>query len=213
MSKRVRHWAFLVYPESALPGWIDELKSQGLQGFISPLHEPDEEGRKPHYHVLLKFKGVKSLEQVKAISASVKGTEYVKPVQSWEGYVRYLCHLDQPEKQQWPDTSGVVPLGGLDYDAETMTPDDDIASEVAQLRVMMDAVADAGLMDWRAMIEWCQTTGREDWIAWLYERPTATSWIRDTLKSAYHQWQRQQETLHLGRSNPILGTTTQNRDH
>ena len=43
-----------------------------VPGFISPLHDSDinadGEPKKPHWHVILTFKGLKSYEQVKAIT-------------------------------------------------------------------------------------------------------------------------------------------------
>lgn len=191
---RYRNWAFLAYPESAADGWLEILKRQGLRGFVSPLHTPDDQDIKPHYHVLLKFDSAKSMKQVQALSKLIDGSKMVVPVMDFRSYARYLLHLDDTSKQQWPDASGITPLGGAVYDDEIKTPEDEVMAEVEQLREMMTAVSDAGLMDWRSMIVWMEVHGHVDWIAWLYQRSTATAWMRDTLRSAYHQWQRQQQT-------------------
>ena len=114
---RTRNYATVVYPESAPANWLDILKEQFIPGFVSPLHDsdmnPGGESKKPHYHVLLTFEGVKTVEQAQAVFSLIGGVG-CEVVQSVRGYARYLCHLDNPEKAQYsPDC--VVSLCGADY--------------------------------------------------------------------------------------------------
>ena len=64
-----RYWAFIVYPESVLENWRDELEEQGLVFAVSPLHDkdinPTGEKKKEHYHVLIEFTGPKTYKSVK----------------------------------------------------------------------------------------------------------------------------------------------------
>ena len=71
-ENRKRNWVFVLYPESAPENWREQLRDMLVPGFISPLHDKDVNAdgtpKKPHWHVILTFKGLKSYEQVKAIT-------------------------------------------------------------------------------------------------------------------------------------------------
>lgn len=116
-GKRTRNFASVVYPESAPQDWKEILTQQFVPAFISPLHDqdvnPGGEVKKPHYHVIIMFDGVKTNTQAKEIFDQIGGVG-LEIVQSLRGYARYLCHLDNPEKAQYqPDD--VMCLCGSDY--------------------------------------------------------------------------------------------------
>lgn len=117
MSRRTRNYATVVYPESAPENWQDILIEQFVPAFISPLHNldvnPTGEVKKEHYHVMIMFEGVKTVEQACEIFNKIGGVG-CEVVQSLRGYARYLCHLDNPEKHQY-DKSDVRCLCGSDY--------------------------------------------------------------------------------------------------
>lgn len=128
-EQRTRNFATVVYPESAPSGWIDKLEQLHVAVLISPLHDkdinPNGELKKPHYHVLMMFDGVKDYEtQVKPIFAEIGGVGR-EIVNSARGYARYLCHLDNPEKAQY-EPSEVRCMGGASYTDITSLPTDDI---------------------------------------------------------------------------------------
>lgn len=114
---RTRNYGCVVYPESAPENWQGILAEQCVPAFISPLHErdvdPQNQPKKPHYHVLLMFDSVKTADQAKAVFALIGGVG-CEVVNSIRGYARYLCHLDNPEKAQY-DPNEVRSLGGADY--------------------------------------------------------------------------------------------------
>lgn len=120
-NQRVRNFACIVYPESAPSDWLDKLKSQYVPAFVSPLHDkdfdPDETKgqvpKKPHYHVLVMFEGVKTMEQWNEFRSLIGGVGS-EIVQSKRGYARYLCHLDNPEKYQY-SSNDVIEIAGADY--------------------------------------------------------------------------------------------------
>lgn len=116
-SSRTRNYATVVYPESAPEGWQQILAEQFVPAFISPLHKddlnPTGEPKKPHYHVLIMFDSVKTMEQAQDIFALIGGVG-CEVVKSIRGYARYLCHLDNPEKAQY-EPSEVTNLCGADY--------------------------------------------------------------------------------------------------
>ena len=114
---RLRNYATVVYPESAPEGWQSILEEQFVPAFISPLHDsdvnPTGEPKKHHYHVVIMFDGVKTVEQAKDLFDKIGGVGCEK-VNSIRGYARYLCHLDNPEKYQYPQDK-VRCLCGADY--------------------------------------------------------------------------------------------------
>ena len=116
-GSRTRNYATVVYPESAPEGWQQILAEQFVPAFISPLHKddlnPTGEPKKPHYHVLIMFDSVKTMEQAQDIFALIGGVG-CEVVKSIRGYARYLCHLDNPEKAQY-EPSEVTNLCGADY--------------------------------------------------------------------------------------------------
>ena len=105
MASRNRGFAFLLYPESAPENWREIIDSFHVQWAESPLHEfdvePTGECKKPHWHIVLNFDSVKSLDQVKKLIAPLNGTIPI-PLNSVKGMVRYFAHLDNPEKYQYP---------------------------------------------------------------------------------------------------------------
>lgn len=114
---RTRNFATVVYPESAPDNWLDIIRDSHINCLISPLHDkdinPSGEAKKAHYHVLVLFDTVKSVEQFKEFASSFGGvgTEKINTVR---GYARYLCHLDNPEKARYNEND-VICIGSCDY--------------------------------------------------------------------------------------------------
>lgn len=115
-----RNWTFELYPESMDPNYRSILDALHCQWVESPVHDQDltMEGdhKKDHIHIVLAFEGNKSYSQVKDIALSCKGV--IPPVDtarisSIRGMVRYLIHLDNPEKHQY-ERSGIIAHGGMD---------------------------------------------------------------------------------------------------
>lgn len=117
-NQKRRYWAFLVYPESAPDGWRQTLKDSHGSYAISPLHEPDGEHQKPHYHVIYRHPNTVSQQgALKAIPEGVPANGCIIGVSQPTNYQRYLIHLDDPEKQQWPNGSNEIDiLGGFPLD-------------------------------------------------------------------------------------------------
>ena len=115
-DERTRNWVFIEYPESAPDDWRDKLDDLLIEWIESPLHDrdvnPDGTPKKHHWHVLLLFAGKKSFDQVYEITKSVNGT-IPKPCISVRGQVRYMAHLDNPEKAQYSQ-SDIIGHQGAD---------------------------------------------------------------------------------------------------
>lgn len=116
MADRFRDWTCIVYPDSAPDNWIDILKKEHLCFGVSPLHDSDVNGddseKKAHWHLYIKYQGVKSYDQVCDDIRELNCT-IPKNVKNPVGLVRYFIHLDNPEKHQY-DIGEIVSYGGFD---------------------------------------------------------------------------------------------------
>lgn len=168
-NQRTRNWTFVVYPgDSAPDGWLDYLKSLNTKGFVSPLHtdvNPDETEKKPHRHVLLMFEGVKSFEQVKAITDKLN-SPHPQYVQSKSGMARYLCHMDNPEKKQYKPED-VICLGGADY-MDTVATAADLDRTISEMEQWCD---DNGVFSYAGLSRYARKN-RPDWTRALRYRCT-----------------------------------------
>lgn len=126
MATRTRNFASIVYPESAPDDWKEILQSKCIKAFISPLHDKDINAdgtpKKPHYHVILAFNGVKTQEQAQNIFDCI-GAVHCTPLNDLVAYARYLIHMDNPEKYQY-NADEVVSLCGGDWSSLVQTSAD-----------------------------------------------------------------------------------------
>lgn len=121
-----RDWTFIVYPESAPENWRSYLDDTHMRWIESPLHDkdvnPDGELKKAHWHILLSADGPITEHAVESIIAPLN-CPHPKKVGSARGLVRYMTHMDNPEKYQY-DINDIVAHNGADvasYFELTMT--------------------------------------------------------------------------------------------
>lgn len=194
--KRTRNFVTVVYPESAPDNWRVILSEQFIQCFISPLHEKDENpdgtSKKPHYHVLLMFDNVKTIEQAKEVFALIGGVG-CEVVKSLRGYARYLCHLDNPEKAQY-DISDVECLCGADYISVIGLAIDKLKA----IDEMMDFCDEYNVVSFYALSKYARLH-RSDWSRVLKE--SGTLFMREFLKS--RQWSIDNDKCHI--LDPVTG--------
>lgn len=160
-EKRTRNWTFVFYPESTKEDWQDILGEKGLQICVSPLHDKDvytkdvyytkDEGehkvgelkhtagelKKPHYHAVIVFDSVKSREQVQEIAQMIAKEGTTAPAVQYcmnlRGSMRYLAHIDNPDKAQY-EQSEIQCIGGIDWAYYAMSQADiefDIRSRIS----------------------------------------------------------------------------------
>lgn len=114
---RTRNFATVIYLDSAPSNWQEILSDLHVQAFVSPYHDKDKnannEDKKPHYHVMIMYEGKKSIDQAKENFDKIGGVG-CEIVNSTRGYARYLCHLDNPDKEQY-SIQDVKSFGGADY--------------------------------------------------------------------------------------------------
>lgn len=175
---RTRNYATVVYPESAPEGWQDILSQQFVPAFISPLHDkdinPTGEPKKPHYHVVIMFEGVKTREQAMEIFAKIGGVG-CEVVQSIRGYSRYLCHLDNPEKAQYKQED-VRCLCGADYPGVIGL----VTDKYKAIGEMIDYCKDSNIYSYSDLLEYCRME-RFDWFRVLCDNGTVV--MKEYLKS------------------------------
>lgn len=175
---RCRTFATVVYPDSAPDGWQDLLSGMCIPAMISPLHDkdlnPDGTPKKPHWHVILAFEGKKSVEQVDKVIKAFNGVGIVK-INSVRGYARYLCHLDNPEKVQYP-TEDVIALSGADFFSYIGLPTD----KYKAVSEMIAFCKEKDIYSYSALLEYAQDQ-RYDWFRVLCD--SATMVMKEYLKS------------------------------
>lgn len=118
-STKKRYWTFIVYEESAPSDWRERLRRSHCMFAISPLHQPDGECNKPHWHVIFySGHGPITLSAAQAaIPEGIPANGYIEPVHSTQGSQRYLIHLDDPEKEQFVDgINAIEVLNGFPLD-------------------------------------------------------------------------------------------------
>jgi hypothetical protein len=115
---RARVWTLIVYPDSAPENWRSKLDELHIGWVESPLHDkdtnPDGTLKKAHWHVVLIFQGNKAYSQIVEI-AEILNAPVPQKVASLRGMIRYLIHMDNPEKYQY-SSSEIRAHGGADID-------------------------------------------------------------------------------------------------
>lgn len=175
---RTRNFATVVYPESAPEKWQDRLVEQFVPAFISPLHDkdinPTGEAKKPHYHVVVMFDGVKTKEQAQDLFAKIGGVG-CEVVQSLRGYARYLCHMDNPDKAQY-NQEDVRSLCGADYVGTVGL----VLDKYKAIGEMIDFCKEYNIYSYSDLLEYCRSE-RFDWFRVLCDNATVV--MKEYLKS------------------------------
>lgn len=120
---RTRTWTCVLYPDSVPENWKDLIDDMHIEWIESPLHDSDKnatgEFKKPHWHILLVFGGVKAYEQVKELTDALNAP-IPERCHNAKAMVRYMAHLDNPDKAQY-NISDIKPHGGVDL-SEMLRP-------------------------------------------------------------------------------------------
>lgn len=165
-SSRTRNWTIVLYPESAPADWRDLMDDLQIEWVESPLHEFDTnatgEVKKPHWHILLLFGGVKSYDQV---------VEIVEPFNcpapqrchSAKGCVRYMAHLDNPEKFQY-NIGDIKAHGGVDL-AELLRPSS--SERYSLIGEMCSYVRDNSITEFQDLMDYAMQHRFDDWFPLL----------------------------------------------
>ncbi len=180
---RTRNWTFVLYPDSAPEQWRTYLDDMHIQWVESPLHDADLNGdgtqKKPHWHIALLFEGNKSFEQIKEITDDLNAPIPQK-VASIRSMIRYMAHIDNPEKQQYK-ISDVIGHGGVDV-ADYLKP-----TSVARYDIigeMLDFIDDHNIVEYQTFCRYCRHNEPE----WFYLLCDSATYIVTTyIKSNRHK--------------------------
>lgn len=177
-NKRTRNFATVVYPDSAPTDWQDILAQQFVPAFISPLHDkdlnPTGELKKAHYHVIIMYDSVKTIEQASELFSLIGGVG-CEIVQSQRGYARYLCHLDNPEKYKYKQED-VICLSGADYPSVIGLAID----KYKAIGEMIDYCEENCIISYSELLKYCRLN-RFDWFRVLCDNGTVV--MKEYLKS------------------------------
>lgn len=181
---RTRSWTFIVYPESVVSNWRDILDGLHIQWVESPLHDKDVNAdgqpKKAHIHILVLFESVKTYEQVKEITDVLKCTIPQKCAGA-KALVRYMAHLDNPDKAQY-NISDIIGHGGVDI-ADFFRPS---SSERYQLlKDMIEYIRNNNIVEYQDLVDYAMCEHFDDWFPLLADN--STFFISNYIKSARHR--------------------------
>lgn len=157
-----------------------------IQWVESPLHDSDLNGddteKKAHWHVLTMFEGNKSYEQVLEITKQLNATIPIM-CQSPKGLVRYMAHLDNPEKHQY-STSDIIGHGGADV-LELLKPT--AASRYYLIKEMSEFVIEHDILYFTELYEFAMWNRFDDWFPLLCDNSAfvMTSVIKSRRQRVY----------------------------
>lgn len=133
------------------------------------------EYKKPHYHVLINYSGVKSYDQVAELSHFVAGTLPIA-IDEIGGYARYLIHEDDPDKFHYYKQD-VISLSGFDYDGYFEMSK---SKAYHYLREISFFIVDKDIREFADLHDYCLTQKPE----WYYVLMSCyTSSLKEVIKS------------------------------
>ena len=153
-NKKTRGYALVIYPESLPKNFIERINDLHMQCLLSPLHDkdmdPNGQPKKPHYHLMLLFDGPQTEKRAKEVFQEVTGAEvpHVEQLNSIPGMARYLCHLDNPEKYQYPKFE-VQEFGGARY----LELIEKVADNMEILSRIFDIIEEEDIFSYRKLIQ------------------------------------------------------------
>ena len=184
---RHRHWTFVLYPESAPANWRDILDEVMTPWVESPLHEfdvnPTGEIKKPHWHILISFEGKKSFEQMCSLIEPLN-CPIPQIAHNAKGVVRYMAHLDNPEKFQY-STSAIIGHCGADV-ADYLKPSSACRYEL--IREMMIYVRDTQITEFQDLVDYAMQNRFDDWFPLLCDNSAFV--VGNYIKSQRHRSER-----------------------
>lgn len=183
-DSRTRNWTFVLYEDSAPDNWRDILDDLHIEWIESPWHDKDVNAdgspKKKHKHIELLFGGVKSYEQVKEITDKLN-SPIPQRCHNVKAMVRYMAHLDNPEKAQY-SVSDIKAHGGVDL-AELLRPSS--SERYTLLREMIDYVRSAGVTEFQDLVDYASSEHFDDWFPLLCDN--SSYFIGQYIKSQRHR--------------------------
>jgi hypothetical protein len=181
---RTRNWTIVMYPESAPDNWREIIDDMHIEWVESPLHDKDlnatGEPKKPHWHVLLMFGGVKSYEQVKELTDALNAP-IPERCHNAKAMVRYMVHMDNPEKAQYSQ-SDIKAHGGVDL-AELLRPSS--SERYSIISDMIQYVKDNMIIEFQDLMDYARVNEFETWFPLLCDNSAYV--VNQYIKSQRHR--------------------------
>lgn len=170
-NDRTRNWTFVLYEDSAPDNWRDILDEYHIEWVESPWHDKDVNGdgqpKKKHKHIALLFAGVKTFEQVKEITDKVH-SPIPQRAHSARALVRYMAHLDNPEKAQY-NVSDIIGHGGVDV-GELLKASS--SERYVVIREMITYIRDNDITEFEDLMCCAMSDHFDDWFPLLCDNST-----------------------------------------
>ena len=182
---RSKIWNMMVYPESAPKDWKEVRVEEGIMFVCSPIHDKDfdkETGEliKPHWHVLLCFTSNKTYKQVLEVSEMLNAPVPQK-AKSTGGSVRYMIHIDSPDKAQYKK-SDIEVYGNIDIEQYfRMTSSD----RYDLIREMLQYIDNNEIKEFKYLMDYAMSERFDDWFPLLCDNSAYV--IQQYLKSNRHK--------------------------
>lgn len=179
---RHRGWLWVHYPESVDADWRDKLTNEGVPMFVSPLHDRDVNAdgtkKKPHHHTVALWDSPTSYEVARPIAdaiGAVMPPKNPKPgapkpyAANVRSALRYLCHLDNPEKAQYdPEDVTCINCTLADYyELISSAGDDDLIIDA-----ITDYIDEHNVTSFASFVRYCKQE-RPDWKRLAYHKYAA----------------------------------------
>lgn len=182
-NNRSRTWVCIVYPESAPENWRDIIDETHLTWCESPLHDKDvyNDGneiktKKEHWHILLVFDSVKSPEQVEEMTSKINATKPIRCM-SVKGTVRYMAHLDNPEKAQY-SINDIKGHGGFDVSENLKQL---VIEKYEIIKEIMAYIVENDIIEFEDIVVYAMYNRFDDWFPIICE--SSSYFINSFLKS------------------------------
>ena len=160
--QKIKNFACVVYSDSAAPGWQEKIKEYGIP-FYWILH--DKDSKKPHYHVLFCAVNAVSINTAKTISNDIGAANGVaERVASRCGYLRYLVHMDNPEKHQYSSDEVVCGCGAVYKLTESKIDKEN--AELETLREMIEYIDKNNVFAYCDFVKYC-VNHQKKWLKLL----------------------------------------------
>ena len=181
---RTRNWTIVVYPESAPSDWRERLDELHIEWVESPLHDidcnADGEVKKPHWHVLLMFGGVKSYDQVLELTKDFNAP-IPQRCHNAKAMVRYMAHLDNPEKAQY-SISDIKAHGGVDI-SELLRPSS--SERYSIISDMIEYIKSDNVIEFQDLMDYARLHHFDDWFPLLCDNSAFV--VSQYIKSQRHR--------------------------
>lgn len=183
-DKKSRSWTAIVYPDSLPDNWRELLDETHLQWVESPLHDKDinadGQPKKPHYHLLVMWDNTTTYSAAESLFKDVLHGTIPQACASARGLVRYMAHMDNPEKVQY-DATKIVAHGGADIE-ELLKPTKAYTQQT--LKEITKYIVDAQIEEFSDFAIYCMMTN-DAWFEILTTHNTL--YIKELIKSVRYK--------------------------